>query len=442
MTQHTPPPGPDAPGTASDGAEPHAAGSALPRRRSFLIGAGSGAAVTALAATGITAASRPPESTTAAPAPAPAVAFHGANQAGVYRPAAQQRQACFAAFRVLAKDRAELKTLLRTLTAKGATLSTGLRISDPVPAEDLPAVAGGPPPNSGVLGEDVPPDSFTMTVGLAASVFDNPAYGLAAKKPKGLTGMTVFPNDTPDPAWTGGDLLLQLCADSTDMIHYALRDITKATRGVLALQWRINGFHSAPRPSGSPRNLFGYKDGIVNLAQDDQLVWIGKDSGQPAWAVGGTFIVVRLIRMLVEFWDRVGLGEQDGMIGRHRATGAPLGGTTETDVPDYAHDPDGQTIPLDAHIRLANPRTKATDASRLLRRGYNYDLGVDLNGNLQAGLIFASYQRNIQDQFEATQLRLVNEPMTDYIEPFGGGYFIGLPGVADKHGFLGEGLFT
>jgi len=438
MTANTPLPGADdAPAASTAEAKPH------PGRRSFLIGAGSGAAATALAATGAFAANQPDApTTTAAPTSSPEVPFHGANQAGVYRPAAQQRQACFVSFRVLARDQSELKTLLQSLTAQGAKLAAGLRASDPVPSEDLPAIAGGPPVNSGVLGDDVPPDSFTMTVGLSAGVFDNPAYKLAGKKPKGLTEMTVFPNDTPDPAWTGGDLLLQLCADSTDMIHYSLREITKATRGALALQWRINGFHSAPRPTGSPRNLFGYKDGIVNPAADDQLVWIEKGAGQPDWAVGGTFIVVRLIRMLVEFWDRVGLGEQDGMIGRHRVSGAPLGGTAETDTPDYAHDPNGDTIPLDAHIRLANPRTKATDRSRLLRRGYNYDLGVDLNGNMQAGLIFASYQRDIQKQFEATQLRLVDEPMTDYIEPFGGGYFIGLPGVAKAGGFLGEGLFA
>ena len=431
MTQNSPTP--ERPGETTP---------AHPGRRSFLIGAGTGAAATALAATAATAATRTPASTTPVAAVAPAVPFHGANQAGVYRPADQQRQSCFAAFRILATDKAELKSLLQILTAQGTKLAAGVRAADPVPAEELPAIAGGPPLNSGVLGEDVPADSFTMTVGLSAGVFENPAWDLAAKKPKGLTDMTVFPNDTPDPAWTGGDLVLALCADSADTIHYALREITKATRGMLALSWKINGFHSAPRPAGAPRNLFGYKDGIVNPPQEDHLVWITKDSGQPDWAVGGTFMVVRLIRMLVEFWDRVGLGEQDGMIGRHRVSGAPLGATHETDVPDYANDPDGQTIPLDAHIRLANPRTKATDASRMLRRGYNYDLGVDLNGNLQAGLIFTSFQQDIARQFEATQLRLVDEPMTDYIEPFGGGYFIALPGVVTPGNFLGEGLFT
>lgn len=409
------------------------------QRRSFLLGAGGAAAGTLLAAT---AARAETEAPSAPEAGSDVVRFLDTHQAGVYRPAAQQQYACFAAFSVLCQDAAELKALLERLTIKATLLAGGHKASEALPAVELSGVGGAPPVNSGVLGEDVPAANFTMTLGLAGSLFDNPAFGLAAKKPQGLTDMKVFPKDQIDQEWTGGDLILQLCADSTDVVHYALRDIMKATRGQLQLQWKINGFHNRPRPDGAPRNLFGYKDGIVNPGEDEKLVWIGKDSGQPTWAEGGTFMVVRLIRMLVEFWDRVGLGEQDGMIGRHRGSGAPLGQEKETDVPDYASDPKGETIPLDAHIRLANPRTKETAGSRMLRRGYNYELGVDLNGNLQAGLIFTSFQQNIQEQFEATQTRLADEPMTDYIEPFGGGYFFVVPGVQREGGFLGEGLFA
>jgi deferrochelatase/peroxidase EfeB len=404
------------------------------QRRTFLVGAGGAATA------GLIASCTAPETT--AVAPADTVDFHGATQAGVYRPAAQQRASCFASFRVLATDAEDLKALLQRLTVKGRLLGGGHKAADALPAVEQTGVDGAPPVNSGVMGDDVPAANFTMTVGLAGSLFDNPAYGLAAKKPQGLTDMKVFPNDSIDEAWTGGDLMLQLCADSSDMVHYALRDIMKATRGQLQLQWKINGFHSTPRPDGAPRNLFGYKDGIVNPAENEQLIWLGKGAGQPAWAEGGTFMVVRLIRMLVEFWDRVGLAEQDGMIGRHRASGAPLGRAAETDLPDYAADPHGEAIPLDAHIRLANPRTAETAGSRMLRRGYNYEMGVDLNGNLQAGLIFASFQQDIQTQFEATQERLANEPRTDYIQPFGGGYFFVPPGVTDADGFLGQGLFA
>ncbi|MDP5225702.1 MULTISPECIES: Dyp-type peroxidase [Arthrobacter] len=404
-------------------------------RRSFLMGSATTAAGGLLVACA-------PEQKEQSPAVTDVVPFHGDNQAGVYRPADQQASACFASFTVIADNRAELKTLFQRLTTKARILTGGHRHDQALPTEELNGVDGAPPVNSGVLGEDVPAANISLSFGVAGSLFDREEFGLKARKPKGLTEMKVFPKDQIDAAWVGGDLMIQICADSQDAVHYALRDIMKATRGQLQLAWKINGFHNKPRPDGAPRNLFGYKDGIVNPASTESLVWINGNSGQPGWTEGGTFLVVRLIRMLVEFWDRVGLGEQDGMIGRHRASGAPLGKDKETDEPDYANDPEGNEIPLDAHIRLANPRTKETSGSRMLRRGYNYDLGVDLNGNMQAGLIFASYQQNIQEQFEATQTRLADEPMTDYIEPFGGGYFLMLPGVKDENDHLASGLFA
>jgi deferrochelatase/peroxidase EfeB len=172
----------------------------------------------------------------------------------------------------------------------------------------------------------------------------------------------------------------------------------------------------------------------------DRLIWAGPD--EPSWARGGTYQIIRIIRMHVEFWDRVGLQEQQNMIGRERSSGAPLGGTDEFEDPRYDLDPHGKRIPLDAHIRLANPRTAATADQRFLRRGYNYARGYDAAGQLDQGLIFAAFNQSPARQFLTVQARLLNEPMIDYITPVGGGFFFAPPGVRDDLEWVGSGLFA
>jgi deferrochelatase/peroxidase EfeB len=368
----------------------------------------------------------------------PAVPFHGLHQTGILPE--PQRQTAVLSFNVTAQGHGELTDLFQTLTDRARFLTAG--------GTPPPVGITGPPSDSGVLGPVVVPDGLTVTVGVGASLFDD-RHGLADRKPAHLTTMEPFPDDELDPAQSQGDLSLQLSAGSTDTVLHAMRDITKNTRGGMHVLWRIDGFSSPPRPAGTtPRNLMGFMDGIANPgvhdpAEMDSLVWIRPGaSGEPSWTAGGSYLVIRLIRMFVEFWDRVDITEQQNMFGRRRDNGAPLDGNNEFSIPDYAKDPDGAVIPLDAHIRLANPQTPQTASSRILRRASNYDRGVDAVGDLDMGLIFTCYQQDIKRQFEVVQTRLIGEPLVDYISPFGGGYFFALPGVANSSDYYGRALLA
>lgn len=366
--------------------------------------------------------------------------FHGPHQVGITTHPAPAR-GLMASFTVLARDRPHLEEMFRELSDEVEGLMSGRPIAPRDPAF--------PPADSGILGPDPAPDDLSIVVSVGASLFDG-RFGLEDRRPVELVEMPFLANDRLDPDRSHGDLLLTVQAQHPDTVLFALRQLMRRTRRTLTLKWVVEGFNrrsnEGERTTGSPRNLLGFVDGTANLGTGaealDRYVWTaGRADREPSWTAGGSYHVVRVIRMLVEFWDRTPLAEQEALIGRRKSDGAPLDGVHETDVPDFAADPDGERTPLDAHIRLANPRTPGTEDNLILRRGFSYTRGYDGAGQLDQGLAFVSYQRSLGRGFLAVQSRLTGERLEEYIRPEGGGFFFALPGPA-RGGYLGESLLA
>ncbi|MCO4317994.1 iron uptake transporter deferrochelatase/peroxidase subunit [Phyllobacterium sp. 21LDTY02-6] len=365
--------------------------------------------------------------------------FHGLHQPGIVTP--RPAAGMVAAFHVLAKSPTEVERLFRLLTERIAFLMQG---GAPPQLDDKL-----PPADSGLLGPDIPPDNLTMTVSLGASFFEQRSW-LAAHRPVQLSRMAASPNDALDADLCHGDLLLQISSNTPDTNIHALRDILKNLPDLMVLRWKQEGSVPVlpPKPDGShetARNFLGFRDGTANpdandKALMDRIVWVTAESGEPQWAVAGSYQVVRIIRNFVERWDRTPLGEQERIIGRRKASGAPFGGKVEADLPDYAGDPEGTITPLDAHIRLANKRSKGSDANLILRRPFNYSNGVSKSGQLEQGLLFICYQADLEKGFITVQRQLDGEPLEEYIKPIGGGFFYALPGARDERDFLGRTL--
>lgn len=193
--------------------------------------------------------------------------------------------------------------------------------------------------------------------------------------------------------------------------------------------------------SNQPMEWFGFRDGISNprffpdpetrhrpdFEEPSRLNSVLRSDRGGAPHSCGSFLVYMKLKQNVEAFERVitnlatkiytrtKIGDQEKdfaaalLIGRHK-DGTPLT-RSSVGIPggklnrfDYSNDPEGSACPLHAHIRKVNPRN-GTDYSRIVRRGMVY-------GNEYApekGLLFLSFQRDLELQFESTVKRMFRE---------------------------------
>ncbi len=365
------------------------------------------------------------------------VPFYGEHQAGIATPA--QDRLHFAAFDLVSEDRSELRELLQEWSRAAAEMTAGDMVGDanevqPAPPDDTGETVG------------LLPSRLTVTFGLGPSLFERRGLRLQGTQPAALREIPPLPADELDPRQSGGDLCVQACSDDPQVAFHAVRNMARIGRGTVVMRWSQLGFGrtaSTSRSQETPRNLMGFKDGTVNIkAEDteamDRFVWVGREG--PAWMRGGTYMVTRRIRMLLEIWDRSPLADQEQTIGRDKYVGAPLGGSEEFEPLDLEAKRNGRpVIAPDAHVRLAS--AAFNDGERILRRGYSFTDGVDQSlGELDAGLFFICFQRDPERQFVAIQRRLgETDALNEYIKHVGSAIFAVPPG-ARSSGYVGETL--
>ncbi len=403
-------------------------------RRGFLAGA---SALTAAAA-----ALRPASSQVAANKSDPAHTvepFYGAHQAGITTD--QQRHTIAMAFDLRTADRREVIALLQRWTEAAALMTTGheAQRTDAGDAWGL---------NQARL---------TVTIGFGPGLFTRDGhdrYGLAPLRPAALVDMPAFNGDQLVEARSGGDLLVQACADDQEVAFHAVRTMAQLAYDTADKRWLQNAFIAPPPSGGTPRNLMGFKDGTMNPAPTDRAamdrhVWAGAEG--PAWMGGGSYVVLRRIRIALEHWDRTPVDFQEQTFGRQKHSGAPVTGHAEFDAIDlHRTDADGNyVLAQGAHIRMAHP--DANGGAQILRRSYNYNDGLSFTAErwppwrqgmeYDAGLLFVAWQRDPREGF----IRIF-EPMAklDMLNQFtthtASALFAAPPG-AKKGGYVGQALF-
>ncbi|CAN5323692.1 iron uptake transporter deferrochelatase/peroxidase subunit [soil metagenome] len=372
--------------------------------------------------------------------------FYGEHQAGITTPA--QDRLHFAAFD-LAPDatRNDLIELLQDWTYAAARLTAGKEVTEGGAVDGSPLA---PPEDTGeALG--LPASGLTITFGFGPTLFTaedgTDRFGIASRKPDLLAKLPRFSGDALRPESGGGDLCIQACADDPQVAVHAIRNLSRIAFGRASIRWSQLGFGRTSSTSTSqvtPRNLFGFKDGTANIKAEEastvsEQVWVAPGDG-PDWLVGGSYLVTRKIRMIIEAWDRTQLQEQENVIGRSKGEGAPLSGGTEFTEPDFAAaGAAGQElISADAHVRLAHPTNNG--GAQLLRRGSNFVDGNDGLGRLDAGLFFISFQRSPQ-QFIDVQRSLARDALNEYIKHVGSAVFAVPPGAASGS-YVGAALFS
>ena len=346
------------------------------------------------------------------------ISFYGKHQAGITTP--MQKNIYFVVLDLRTTDKNELIQLFKEWTDYSQKLVNG----ELVKKDGSNALL--PPSDTGET-VGLNPYRLTLTFGVSASFLTK--LGLEKKRPKLFRDLPAFPKEQLREQYTGGDIVIQACADDEQVAFHAVRNLIRKGRNKVTMKWSQSGFAAIGDRMETPRNLFGFKDGTANVTTEkdfDKVVWAASQD----WMKNGSYMAVRRIIMHLETWDRTNLQEQENTFGRYKESGAPFGKKNEFDEVDLS------LLPVDSHVRLA----KEVDLP-ILRRSYSYSDGIDpKTGQFDAGLLFIAFQKD-PDRFVKIQTNLgADDKMNEYVTHIGSGLFACFGGVKEG-GYIGQDLF-
>ena len=346
------------------------------------------------------------------------ISFYGKHQAGITTP--MQKNIYFVVLDLRTTDKNELIQLFKEWTDYSQKLVNG----ELVKKDGSNALL--PPSDTGET-VGLNPYRLTLTFGVSASFLTK--LGLEKKRPKLFRDLPAFPKEQLREQYTGGDIVIQACADDEQVAFHAVRNLIRKGRNKVTMKWSQSGFAAIGDRMETPRNLFGFKDGTANVTTEkdfDKVVWADSQD----WMKNGSYMAVRRIIMHLETWDRTNLQEHENTFGRYKESGAPFGKKNEFDEVDLS------LLPVDSHVRLA----KEVDLP-ILRRSYSYSDGIDpKTGQFDAGLLFIAFQKD-PDRFVKIQTNLgADDKMNEYVTHIGSGLFACFGGVKEG-GYIGQDLF-
>lgn len=357
--------------------------------------------------------------------------FHGKHQAGITTPL-QSRGHLIAFDLAPGAGRKEAAALLRRWSATAKAL-----------------MAGEPSTDDTGIALDAGPSSLTVTFGFGHSFFGR--TGLTARRPTQLDPLPAFSADALDPKRSEGDLWVQIGADDALVAFHALRALQKDAGSAARVRWQMNGFNRSAGATAKPmtaRNLMGQVDGTGNPKPSDpdfdRRIFVPEStagaSGAQEWMAGGSYAVVRRIRMLLDDWEALSLDKQEKVIGRRKSDGAPLtGGSETTELGLDKVGPDGElVIPDNAHSRISAPEQNGGAA--MLRRPFSFHDGIGADGTPDAGLLFVCWQADPLRGFVPVQRKLDRgDALSPFIRHEASGLFA-VPGGAAEGEYVGQRL--